>query len=391
MTKPRLVGPRKQRGYASLFAVMAAMALSAAALAQYMRWEQQQTRIRLAHADGEQLGQFAIGLRSFIASVQSNPGLLPTGQRAGVDWLKPPACGGAAGNPEQGYVPCAFSGGRFGPMYRTTFTRNATTNAIEARTTFLVGAQDGAQRGSILYANSLIESTRAQTTPSAGMFLTALANVPTTATVAGSAAADPGANAGRIVLIANNAPGNDIYLRTDGTNSMMANLNMGGMSIGNAQDARFAGDVRVDNRMQVQNGLSVTAGAGDFQAGLISSELAITSIGKFASEGIYDATVYTGAAQYTVAKQNCSQAGNNPGIYASIQSTGTPNDAGYTGDALYQSRVDVYDQGGSWRVVPVVETTRFDLRRDDTDLVLTRNVVAAAPNAMRILVMRRCR
>lgn len=391
MIQPRLIAPYKQRGYASLFAVMGALAITTVLYAGWVKHDQTQTRIRLAHADGEQLAQFAIGLRSKIAMIQSDPSHLPGGPQTGVDWLKPTTCGGMTGNPEQGYVPCTFTGGRYGSSYVTTFASNPATNGVEARTTFMVGAQGGEPRGAIMYATNVVESTKAQTNPSSGMFLSAFANVAATATGEAPAAAIPGADAGRVLLIATNAPGNDIFLRTDGTNSMMANLNMGGMSIGNARDARFTGDVRVDNRLQVQNGLSVTAGAGDFQAGLISNELAITSIGKFASEGIYDATVYTGAAEYNVAKQNCSQAGNNPGIYTAIQSTGTPNDAGYTGDALYQSRVDVYDQGGSWRVVPIVETTRFDLRREDTDLVLTRNVVAAAPNAMRILVMRRCR
>jgi hypothetical protein len=193
-----------------------------------------------------------------------------------------------------------------------------------------------------------------------------------------------------VVLIASNAPSNDIYLRTDGTNAMLANLNLGGFSIANARDGRFSGDLRAQGRIQADGGL-IANGPADLRGGLVTADAAITSVGHYASEGIYTAMVLTGATSYTVPKPDCSQAGNNPGIYAALQSTGSPNSAGYTADAIYRSRADVTDNGASWTVTPVVEGTRFDMSVSGTTVTYTKTVVPSNPTDARVLVMTRCR
>lgn len=382
---------KRQRGY-MLIGMMFAIALAAGALTMYARYQDRKIQIVRAEIEGQQAGNFAIGLRGLIATTQANPALLPAGVMNGVDWLKSPGCGGLATNPPEGYVPCSYTGGTFGDLYRTRFTRDIPTNAIEARTSFIVPTYGNSPANRILMAERVAQAALSSSSlPNNGMFFTAFANTPAAANGPLPAGTNPGANAGRVVMLANNAPSNDIWLRTDGTNQMLANLNMGGLSIGNALDARFTGDVRVDRRVQVRDGLTVTNGPTDLRGGVVTNEVALTSIGKYVTEGIYDARVYSGSTQYMIAKQDCSQAGGNPGIYAAMQSTGTPNVAGYSGDALYESRVDVTDLGASWRVRPVVRTSRFNLAVDGTDLVLEKRLATRTPIDMRILIMRRCR
>lgn len=397
MNRPRLrSGPRfarQQRGYALLAASLGVVLFSFVVL-MGVREDQRRLFYRQATAEGAQAAQFAAGIRGLMARVQAEPSLMPGGVATGVAWLKAPSCGGLSSNPPEGYVPCSYHGGIFGNDYRTTFTRDPATNFIEARTTFVIPLLANAPERKILYADTLVSGALSgQSAPNNGIFFNAFANVPVAANAPGNPASMSTASpdAGRVVMVASNAPSNDIHLRVDGTNQMLANLNMGGMSIGNARDARFTGDVRVDERMQIRNGLTVTDGAVDMRAGAVTTDLAMTSIGKFASQGIYDSQVLVGAAAYNVNKPDCSQAGGSPGIYAALQGSGTPNAAGYRGDALYDSRVDVYDYGWYWHVVPRVQTARFDLARDGLDIVLTKSISEYQPGNMRVLVMLRCR
>ena len=387
-----------QRGE-MLLGVVFAIAIISAIVVTLIRFEDRRQMISTALAEGEVLGQFVIGLRGFMAAAQANPALLPSGAQQGVDWLKSPACGGRPGNPPAGHVPCNFSGGTLGTLYRTRFTRDLATGAIEIRTSFIVPRWGGAEaagatnRNAILIAERVVAAAKAaQSNPNNGVFFAAFANVAEAANAPHSATSGaPGGNSGRVVLVVTNAPSHDIFLRTDGTNQMLANLNMGGMSISNARDARFGGDVRVDERLQVRAGVTVTQGTGDFRAGVVTTDAFLSDVNRYASQGFYDAEVYTGAGSYAVAKPDCSRAGNNPGIYAALQSTGTPNDWGYVADALYEARVDVTDLGNAWRVEPVLLGTRFDLSRSEADIVMSKNVHTVPTQSARVLVMRRCR
>lgn len=395
---PREKPRAKERGE-FLIGVAFAIVIASAALIGYLRFEERKRLIQMANGEGQALAEFAVGLRGFLAAAQANPALMPAAPLAGVDWLKAPSCGGRAGNPPDGHVPCNFTGGSFGADYRTTFSFDAVTRFAEIRTNFIVprfgtARDSGAtNRNAILLAERLVLSALAgQGEPTNGVFFNAFANVPAHANGPHDATTGlPGGDSGRVVAVVTNAPSHDIYLRTDGTNQMLANLDMGGMSIADARDGRFTGDVRIDQRLEVRGGVSVSGGTADLRGGVITDEVLLTSIGKHVTEGIYDAEVYSGAASYTIQKPDCSAAGNSPGIYAALQSTGTPNDAGYAGDALYEARVDVFDQGASWRVEPIIQTSRFDLDLDERDLVLRKTVAPGAARTARVLVMRRCR
>jgi len=380
--------PHRQVG-SFLLEAMFAMAIMTSVLVIYIRMADHKAKAQRAEIEGEAFGQFAVGLRGFVANAQANPALIPGGEQAGVNWLKSPACGGLSTNPDVGYVPCNFTGQTFGSLYRTTFAFDAATNAIEARTDFIVPTIGDGPRNSILMADRVVvAATSQQSLANNGMFYNAFSNVPRNANgpATGAALASPGADAGRVVMVVNNAPSQDIWLRTDGTNQMLANLNMGGNSLANARDGRFTGQVQIDN------GMTVTSGTADLRGGVVTPDVALTSIGKAATQGIYDARVLTGSTSYAVAKPDCTQAGNRPAIYVSMQGSGSVNsDGAYRADTMYDSRADVIDNGGSWTIYPVVRGTRFDFTdTGDGGIEIDRSIVEHRPADMRLVVLLRC-
>lgn len=381
-----------------------------------------QTTSSWARSTGNDLAEYAAGLRGFIANAQSNPAILPAAPVVGANWLKAPTCGGLAANPVDGYIPCHFGGigGNdtvFDASYTTTFTRNAATNFIEARVTFIPQVNSNpATRGNV--ADAIVNAALDQNpVPANGMAVGFMSNVPTNAN---DLSARPGIIAnpaspdfGRVLLIASNAPSNDLWLRTDGTNQMLATLNMGGNSIANARDIDAAGNVRIGGSAQVGNDLSVlnnTSIQGDLVVnGNISSDknvnagedviaqrdvksgrdmvtgrdLLVTSGGNaFISNGvggdaagvlftddvsITDATLSNGTSprasqavyeQYVtdgittaIPKPTCANNGT-PRIYASFQAVASPD-----GFPIANSKVQVDDLGANWNVSALVETS----------------------------------
>jgi len=377
-----------------LIGVVLATALVAMALATYFKWQQTQYYNDLANQEGAALAQYGVGIRGFIAAVQGGSQTLPGNPYtvAGINWLKPPSCGGLAANPVQGYVPCTFSGGPLAPSYSTTVTQVPATNSIESRTWFLVPMYgDNPAERSTMAAKVAFATLAQQTLPSNGTFLTAYSNSPIGSTAPVTVSAINAADRGRVLLIANNSPSNDVFLRVDGTNQMLADLNVGGHSIKNAKDIHASGTVQIDN------GLSVTAGTADLRGGVITPDVQVSSVGHMASQAIYDAQVYTGQTSYTVPQPNCTQANNGsstPAIYVAMQGTGSAG-AGGVGDALYEAHVQVQVSGSNWVLTPVVEATKFSLSGSSNGAVLSVNLnktlTTINPRDQTILVMTKCK
>lgn len=382
----------KQGGYA-LLGTLFSLAILGAIIVMMARIAERDTLQKRSQIEGNAMSQFAIGLRGFVAAAQANPSLIPAGAQKGVNWLKAPTCGGLPTNPAEGYVSCSFTGATFGGGYSTSFTYLAATNQIEARSNVLITSQGYSAKDAPLMADRMAETAASQQAlPSNGMFNQVFANVPANASgpATGSAFFNPGVNAGRVVLLVTNAPSNDFWLRTDGTNQMLANLNMGGRSIANARDGSFAGNVRVGQAMQVDQGLTVANGSADLRGGVVTTDVAMTDIGVFASQGVYSAEVLTGATTYQVAKPRCSSTASVPKIFASLQATGTTNVDGYQADSIYSSRVDVSDIGGAWQVTPVVVGTRFDMSVSGSTITLNKSNPTITPRDARIVVLRKC-
>lgn len=406
---------RAQRGQ-YLVAALLALVVVAFILAGWARLEMRTYQQGKANAQGAALAQFGVGLRGFIADVQGGTITMPSNPYtvAGVNWLKPPTCGGLASNPTAGFVPCAFTGGEFGTSYSTTILQTPATNAIAANTSFVVPAENGRTFTSAAdFASKVVFATLAQQAlPINGMFLDAFANAPANATSQPNPAAITAANRGRVVLYASNAPSNDIWLRVDGTNKMLADLNMGGNSIQNAKNADFAGDVRVHGVAQIDNGLVVDNGPVNANKGVTSPDVYVSGVDQYASQAIYNATTYTGQASYSIPKPNCTAADGaglgGPGgavarIYTMIQNTGNPQNGnsanaggiGPDADALYSSYLDVVDAGASWTVTPVVYATTYYLSATpiaggQTSLTLQKSVARANPANVVFVAMEKC-
>lgn len=387
---------KNQLGYGSIVALLLATTLAASAFAAWAGFEDRRQRNQVAEIEGNALAQFGVGLRGMVAAVQANPALLPAGPQLGVDWLKAPACGGLAGNPATGHVPCEFTGGSFGSLYVTTFSRNPATNFVEARTSFVVPVLGGDPGQRPIVAERLAEGAlRQQTSPLNGMFYQVWANVPANAVAPRNPALAPGVDAGRVLMLAQNAPSNDIWLRTDGTNRMLADLNVGGNSLVNVNHADLAGDIAVGGRARVRQGLQVTDGLAQFNRGVQTTDVMLTGINRTAGQAIYDADVLFGAASYIVPKPDCSAVGTAPAIYTAIQSTGTPPSnpgaPGLPSDALFNSEIRVTDLGASWLVEPFSIGVSHGLELAGFNLNLTRTYSQAAASTMAVLVLRKCR
>lgn len=381
-------GGRQQTGSALLGAIIALSLLTAMVIA-WMVWQAKQQEIERANSAGRSLAQFGLGLRGFVGAVQSNPALA-NGVRGGYTWLKPPSCGGLATNPAVGFVPCAFNGGEFGESYSTRFQVDAANNAVQARVSYLVPKPASGNSSAVTIAARIASAASGISTASVdNAFVTVLANVAEDAVATGNVATMT-ANPGRVLMLVDNAPSNDQWLRTDGTNRMLANLNMGGFSIGNARDAAFSGNVRVNQAMQVDQGLTVTTGSADLRGGVVTTDVAMTDIGVFASQGIYSAEVLSGAPNYWIAKPKCSSAASVPKIFAALQATGSVNAYGYQADAIYSSRVDVTDLGTSWQVTPVIIGTRLDMAVSGSTITLNKSNPTVTPPDARIVVLKKC-
>jgi len=388
--------PTRQRGYIAILGMLIAATAASSLIVAMARLDAERHRHGVSDREAVALAQFGVGLRGKIAAVQANPSLLPAGPQIGVDWLKAPGCGGLAGNPLAGHLPCDFTGGTLGGTYSTTFTRNPSTNFVEARTTFLVPILGGDPATRPIIAARLANAALAhQNSPLGGMFFEVWANVPPTATAPGSPAIPAGIHAGRVLMVAGNAPSNDIWLRTDGTNRMLADLNVGGNSLVNVNHAQLAGDMAVAGRARIRQGLQVTEGLGQFDRGIQTTDVMLTGLNRSVSQAIYDADVLTGAASYVVPKPDCSITGTAPAIYTSIQSTGTPppnpGNPALPSDALYNAEVRVQDLGTSWLVTPINIGVSHGLELVGFDINLIRAYNQAAAPSMAIKVLRKCR
>lgn len=276
----------KEAGYTTLIGLLIATGIAAAAIPMMAEMQSRKMALDMASATGQDLAEFSVGLRGFIAAAQANPGLIPAGPMNGANWLKPAACGGLATNPPNGYIPCDFGnyGGNdtlFEASYLTTFvTSGPPVNYIEARTTF-VPQVPANPRSRGMIADHIANAASAETqVPSNGMFINYMSNVPANATDLTARVATMNNPAspdfGRVLLIASNAPSNDLWLRTDGTNQMLAALNMGGNDLVNARGIQATGDMNLGGGASIGGDAVINQNLRVGQDGQIGQDLFVT-------------------------------------------------------------------------------------------------------------------
>lgn len=359
---------KKQSGYVILLGLLLTLGIVLTLMPTLIRYFDQQDLYRQERETGQELAKISVGLQGYISAIQAGTITMPAPQ-TGLNFLKSPSCGGPATNPQDGYIPCTVGNygaydSLFGGQFQTTFTNNAATNYYDARMTFIPMYADKKKLGQI--AANIINNARSTPAGSpTGTFATFMSNVPSTATSASPQILDPvNPDFGRVTLLVSNAPNNDIYLRVDGTNKMLAALNMGGQSINDANDINAGGNLSlVGNAVVGGQGLFgndvTTNGNVIAQKNVISSDVIATSSGKpmALSHAVFDKTVMKGNS-INVPPISCAS-GQTPQIFTSIQSiylpTGYTAPYGSTITGIAGSRLDVTGNGvAGWNVAPFV-------------------------------------
>lgn len=369
---------------------------------------------------GNQLAGFSIGVQNFIAAAQNNPAIIPASPIIGSNWLKPPSCGGLAANPVKGYIPCSFPS--YGPndtlfngVYQTYITNNAGT--IDARTTFLVqflGNNHEASTIAAKIANSALGSTAsAGSITGNNTFFNATSNADYASNFSGVIPfGSP--NFGRVTAIASNNPSQSIFLRVDGTNQMLAALNMNNNDLINARDIQAYGraliggdgifgggvvaqgsvasgaDISAQNNInagkKINAGTDIVAGRNIVAGGDVVASSVTNSDGSKPSltRGVYSASMVSGPA--SIAKPVCSS-GQSPQIFAALQSSATSG-----GDAIDGIDLQVSDAGGSWNINPVLHVLHLSMTAAtvSSPSYLVKSWSNESPSNAKIIVFTKC-
>lgn len=410
-----------QRGQALLEVIVAIALFSIFLSSGLSLWKGYQIQQR-AEMYGQTLAQFAAGERSYISAVQGGTVTPFTGTASGVNWLKATTCGGTIPTPT-GFIPCSFDGSPLGPSYQTTITQ--ADGSVTLRTYFTVPLGFVNQAGLAELASETANVARAKSAmPASGTFFNAYANTPIMASAPVSVSAIAPADRGRVVAVVSNTAANDIWLRTDGTNTMLADFNGGGHNVVNVANGTFSGglttftlatgnnatvggnldvtgatqlngQVTINNNAQVNGNVTLASGKT-----VSANDVYLQGLGLYASQGVIAGIqTLTGATAYAVAKPNCSPYGTTPAIYASVQNAGNAANApaanGQTPSAIYESFVQYVDNGTSWSVTPTLKYVSYQLT--STNLGNGNYTVTWQPqiyddsSRLQILVMTKCR
>jgi hypothetical protein len=419
LKRKNITAVRKQSGFVLLLGLLFALGIILTLMPVFIRYYDQQDLYRQERETGQELAKISVGLQGYISAIQNGTITMPATQ-TGLTFLKPPSCGGPATNPAEGYIPCTVGNygnfdSLFGGQFQTTFTTNATTHYFDARMTFIPLYQEKNKLGQI--AANIIDAARSTPAGSpTGTFATYLSNVPSTATAASPQIMTPGnPDFGRVTLVVSNAPSNDIYLRVDGTNQMLAALNMDGHNLVNANniqatgnvtaggDGLFGGgvaaqgvitsgsDITAQNNISAGNNLNsskdvlagrnIVAGKDVVAEGVTNNDGTNPSL----TRGIYSATMITGPS--TIKKPNC-ESGQTPQIFAAVQSAYTQG-----GDAI--DGIDLQATNASattWAINPVLHVLHLSMTAPTTwsPGQLVKSWTTEQPTNAKIVVFTKC-
>ncbi|WP_415913406.1 prepilin-type N-terminal cleavage/methylation domain-containing protein [Neptuniibacter sp. QD37_11] len=191
---------------------------------------------------GQQLYQYHNAIKAYTMNGVASFALLPTGTYSGVRWLKSTTCGG---NAAREYLPCSFPEViEFGQLAFTSVVTkglNADSDPVvrvaTSTTPFKTG--DGVERSDLAGLAAI----------AAAGYSSVFAPISSTF---GSVSSDP--KTAVITMTAYNAPGgDDIWLRTNGTNEMKGSITFSGT---NPEDNNLQGV----NRITAENGGTLILG-----------------------------------------------------------------------------------------------------------------------------------
>ena len=247
MKQLRYASPKSQRGI-SLIEAMIVIGLSTWYMVSAAQLFQAWANYQIASAQGNKVAKYNSAVASYVTNEPARlsnlnpPQPFPFGSYSGIGWLQTPPCAGAAGAVM--YLPCGFDPfSTVGLTFDTTVAQNgqyilATTILGPAVTGIGV---DRAMGGAIVNAaNAYAGSYTANLEQSIGFTRYAI---------------DP--DTGILFAYVDTAILGQPFLRTDGTNQMTGNLNMGNNSLNNANAVNSA-TVNASNTVNAANSVNTS-------------------------------------------------------------------------------------------------------------------------------------
>lgn len=292
-----------------------------------------------AEVVGHRIAEYNAAVASYVNAEPGRlaqlmpPQAFPFGVQNGVGWLQAPPCAGATG--AVAYLSCGFES--FLPYqlgYATTLAPNggfitATTNLGPAVTGIGV---DRAQGGAIVRAASAYRASYTTNAETTSGFMRYDIDIPT----------------GNLTAVVDTAALGDRWLRTDGSNQMTGNLNMGNNSLNNA--ATVTANTAVNTAAVNATG-SVNAG-GDLNAG---RDVNVNAAGGGGNVQIMGTAInLAGSVQGSryvfdgdvVGKPQCPPNAPAAGIFTSAGGFVTADG----GEPVYGIKFNAIDTGPGWQI-----------------------------------------
>jgi len=236
-----------EKGFMLLQAVTA-IALSAIVSVGLMQKNIEDQSVSQAEIAGKLIHQYTSAVAEYTSD--NNTTIAAGYNPVGANWLRTAAtCGAGNGTGAKDYLPCSFpSTFSFGLTPNTLFT-SLGGGKWSVTTTF----------GRILNGAN-IRMDLAEIAKKAAMGLGNEQATPLTSTTFHEYKVDytAGVTEGTLLSVVNTNASTDAWLRTDGSNQMNANLNVGGNDVVNARDGIYSRNVSAGNNLTAANNVTAT-------------------------------------------------------------------------------------------------------------------------------------
>ena len=351
MKQLRYASPKSQRGI-SLIEAMIVIGLSTWYMVSAAQLFQAWANYQIASAQGNKVAKYNSAVASYVTNEPARlsnlnpPQPFPFGSYSGIGWLQTPPCAGAAGAVM--YLPCGFDPfSTVGLTFDTTVAQNGqyilTTTILGPAVTGI--GVDRAMGGAIVNAaNAYAGSYTANLEQSIGFTRYAI---------------DP--DTGILFTYVDTAILGQPFLRTDGTNQMTGNLNMGNNSLNNANAVNSA-TVNASNTVNAANSVNTSTmnATTDVNAG---RNVTANTANQGGNVQIYGtSTNLTGrlSAAFQVKDQDIVQKpACPPNQTAKISVSENGFTTGTTAEPISGITVMAMDQGTQWQIVIYMGTKDY--------------------------------
>jgi hypothetical protein len=258
---------KKQDGFALVLSAVLALTVSTALMTLYIDGERKVANKQKAIEAGVELRSFSYGVMRLIS--ESGNTITP-GVFVGTSWLKASDCsisGSAFGTASEAFLPCSFPDKN---RYRDDYTTEITVSGDNVDATISIPWPEVLGVQSAIAAASLRTIAASDSSQIGGMGVTVTPAVLGWLTFKDVSETQVTKT---IEATASNNSALDVWLRTDGSNSMNANLDMNSNSIDDIRDLEATGQATVGS-LSVSGGSfdSIFTQGGVFVTGDIISE-----------------------------------------------------------------------------------------------------------------------